>query len=426
MTSGLLILAVLLILSAMFSSSETALFSMSDIRLQTLAQQGDKKAALIQKLKADPKILLGTLLLGNNAVNVGASALATILTIRYFGDVWVGLAAGILTIVMIIFSEFVPKAWAAQNSERASRLVASPVNALTMICSPVIRILDKLVGFAIKKGDGDDQTRAISEDEIKTMAHMGVEEGTVEKGERELIERVFLFNDITAEDVMTPREDVKFLNGDWLLRDALTVINEEKYSRYPVFERDEDNILGIVHIKDMFERLAERPGDALDTVPVKDIVSQAMFVPETKPIDDLLREFQRHRLHVALVVNEYGSMAGLVTTDDLIEELVGEISDETDVEDNVIKRVDRQTIVVHGDEELKDINRFMNWKVPGPGNKTISRLILERLGDLPRPGERTMISDGIEATVEEMDNLRIVRVRLSTKRTDKPVDNTGA
>lgn len=425
MTSGLLLLAFLLLLSAAFSSSETAFFAVSDIRLQTLVRQGDKKAELIQKLKADPKTLLGTILLGNNAVNVGASALATILTIKHFGDVWVGLATGLVTILLLIFSEFIPKAWAAQNSEKAARVFAKPIHALITVLGPIVRVLDVIVSTVIRK-DASSETPAVSEDEIKTMAHLGVKEGTLEKGEKELIERVFLFNDITAEDVMTPREDVEFLNGDWHLRDALPIINEEKYSRYPVFEGDEDVIIGIVHIKDMLERIAERPENALDAVRVKDIITQAMFVPETKSIDKLLREFQRHRLHMALVVNEYGSMAGLVTTDDLIEELVGEIGDETDVEDNVIKRIDRQTILVHGDEELKDINDFMNWKIPGQGNKTISRLILERLGDLPRPGERTMVADGIEATVEEMENLRIVRVRLSTKPAPKPAEGEAS
>jgi len=425
MTSGILLLLALFLLSAAFSSSETALFSLDSIRLQTLVRKGNPKAVLIQKLKSDPKILLGTILLGNNAANVGASALATMLTIETFGQVWVGVATGVLTLALLIFSEFIPKAWAAHNAERASFIFARPIYALTVVFAPVVRVLNRIVAFVLRQEATGMIRPRVSEDEIKTMASLGVKAGTLEKQEKELIERVFLFNDITAEDVMTPKEDVEFLDGDWTIKQALPLINEEKFSRYPVYEGDDDTLLGIVHIKDIFERLAERPETAMDSVRIRDVVGQVMYVPETKLIDDLFREFQRLRAHMAIVVNEYGSMVGLVTTDDLLEELVGEIGDETDVEDNVIKRVDKTTIIAHGDEEIKDINAFMNWKITGQGNKTISRIILERLGSLPQTGERAMVEPEIEAEVLEMENLRIVKVRLCHKPAPKPEETAA-
>jgi putative hemolysin len=210
---------------------------------------------------------------------------------------------------------------------------------------------------------------------------------------------------------MTPREDFDVLNGDMTLGDALTIINATKYSRYPVFEGSDDKFIGVVHIKDVLERLAEQP-EAARGVKVKDIAVTPMFVPETKLIDDLLRDFQKQRAHLALVINEYGTIVGLVTVDDLIEELVGEIGDETDVDEHVIKRVDKQTIVAHGDAEVRDVNRFLNTRIAGPATKTISRVVIEKAGDIPPQGEEIEIADGVRAVVEEVANLRIMRVRV--------------
>ncbi len=417
MTSGLLLLVLLLAMSAAFSSAETAMFSVEDIRIQTLAQQKHPKALLVKRLKDNPKLLLGTILLGNNAANVAASALATVLTIQAFGQVWVGLATGVLTLTILIFSEYLPKTWAAHHSERAAFMFARPIWLLTNVCAPIVRLLDGFVERVFRAKLEARQVN-VSEEEIKTMASMGVKAGTLEKGEKEMIERVFLFNDITAEDVMTPEEDVEFLDGKWTMADALPLIIEEKFSRYPVFEGSEDEIIGIVHIRDFFEKLAENPDNALQGVRIRDLVQTVMYVPETKPIDDLFHDFQKCHAHMAIVVNEYGSMVGLVTTDDLLEELVGEIGDETDVEDDVIKRVGKNEVLVHGDEEIKDINDFFNVKLPGRGNKTISRLVLERLKSLPGVGQSVKLNERVTARVEEMEKMRIVRVRL-TKTPDE-------
>ncbi|MEA3249365.1 MAG: hemolysin family protein [Patescibacteria group bacterium] len=424
MISGLLLLIVLLALSAGFSSAETALFSVDDIRIQTLAQKNHPKALLIKKLKSDTKLLLGTILLGNNTANVAASALATVLTIQTFGQVWVGLATGVLTLSILIFSEFIPKTWAAHNSERAAFMFARPIWLLTKVCAPIVRLLEGIV-VHIFRNKMEAEKITVSEDEIKTMASLGVMAGTLEKGEKEMIERVFLFNDITAEDVMTPEEDVEFLNGDWVIAEALPLITEEKFSRYPVFEGKEDEIVGIIHIRDIFEKLTDQPLTALQKVKVKDITQKVMYVPETKPINDLFHDFQKSHAHMAIVINEYGSMVGLVTTDDLLEELVGEIVDETDVKDEIIKRIDKYTVLVHGDEEIKDINDFFNIKLPGRGNKTISRLVLEKLKSLPEIGQSVKLTDRTTATVEKMEKMRIVRVRLTkTPENKKPAEKT--
>ncbi|MBU0625637.1 hemolysin family protein [Patescibacteria group bacterium] len=416
LSSSLLLLLLLLVLSAGFSSAETAMFSVEDIRLQTLAKKKHPRAILVKKLRSDPKVLLGTILLGNNAANVTASALATTIVIKHFGQVWIGLATGVLTLIILVFSEFIPKTWDAHNSESAAFFFARPVWILTRICAPVVRLFDSLMSRVLKQGLDFGENKRVGEEEIKTMAQLGAAAGTLEEQEKKMIERVFLFNDITTEDVMTPKEDVEFLNGGWTVAEATPLITSEKFSRYPVFdENDEDEMIGIIHVRDIFEKLAADPQHALTQLKIKDLATDAMFIPESKPIDDLFHDFQKEHMHMALVVNEYGSMVGLVTIDDLLEELVGEIGDETDVEDDVIKRVDKYNVLVHGDEEIKDINEFFNIKLPGRRNKTISKMMLDLLGSVPNVGQSVALTETVTATVERMDKLRILRVRLNKK-----------
>jgi putative hemolysin len=237
----------------------------------------------------------------------------------------------------------------------------------------------------------------------------------VEAGERELIERVFLFNDITAEDVMTPREDIEWLRADATLVETVPIVNKTKFSRFPVHGGDDDKVTGIVHIKDVLEAFAESAKTGSSMPLVGEIADTPMFVPETKLIDDLFRDFQRQHAHMAVVINEYGSTVGIVTVDDLLAELVGEIADESDIDEHIIKRIDKQTIVVHGDAELSDINRFFNAKIKGPSNKTVSRLILEKFGDVPQQGTQIELNEHLTATVESVANLRIQKVRLTKK-----------
>lgn len=403
---------VLLLLSATFSGTETAIFSIDRFRLKALAGQKHHAAMILEKLRANPKRLLGTLLLGNNAVNVALSAVMTVLAIDVFGSAWIGLATGLATFLLVIFGEYMPKSYAAHHPERVAFAIAAPLYLLTVLFAPLVKVIEKIVGMFVKI---DDVMLApkVSEEEIKIMAQLGAGAGTLEHGEREMIERVFLFNDITAHDVMTPQEDVEYLDGRRPISDALPIINRTKFSRFPVHVGDDDKVVGIVHIKDVFEALAERQPSGAPMPKISEIADTGMFVPETKLIDDLFRDFQRHHAHMAVVINEYGTMVGLVTVDDLLAELVGEIADESDIDEHIIKRVDKQTIVVHGDAEVRAINRFFNVRIPGPSNKTVSRLILEKIGDIPQAGQEIVISDMLIATVEQIANLRIARVRLT-------------
>ncbi len=409
----ILVVLALLLLSAFFSGEETAFLALSDVRLHTLQAAGDKHAITIIKLKENLRRLLSTLLLGQTFCDIASSSIATYVASAYFGSWAMGLVTGILTLAILVFANVIPKSLAAHNPERWT-LGAAPVLWLVYrLFSPLVKIIDRFVGLFVQSSTA---ASFVSEDEIKSMAVMGMRAGTVEAAEKELIERVFLLNDITAEDVMTPREGIIMLDGNRGVQDVLAVINAAKFSRYPVFEGERNNVVGIVHIKDIYSRLTEQQDKPLGDIKVKEVAMPALFVPGTKRIDDLFREFQKHRVHMAIVVNEYGTLVGLVTLEDLIEELVGEISDETDVDEHTIKRVDKFTIVTIGDIEIQNVNRFFNANIPDDGHKTLSRAILERLGSIPVEGQKIQLTDNVTATIEQADRRHILKIRLAKKQ----------
>lgn len=402
---------ILVFLAACSSAAETALFSIGKIRLRTLAARQHPKAILVEKLRANPRRLLGTILVFNNVVTISTSALVTAAAIRAFGDIAVGIATGAVAFFIIIFGEFLPKSFGAHQPERVGFALVRPVLLVSRVIGPVVTLLERGTNRFFKFAP-EDKKALVSEEEIKTMISMGAEAGAIEKGEQELIERVFLFNDITAEDVMTPKEQITFLDAGQSLLSALGIVNRSKFSRFPVFEGDHEKIVGVVHIKEILETVVEKR-DASGSMPVMEIAAPAYFVPATKPIDDLFREFQKSHVHMAVVVNEYGSVLGLITIDDLLEELVGEISDESDIDEHIVKRVDKLTIVAHGDADIRVINRFFNVKINAPANKTLGWLLMERSGAVPQEGQRIAIQDNLTALVENMDDRRIVKVRLS-------------
>ncbi len=416
MSLYLILILFFLLVSAGFSGAEAAFLSVSDIRIQTLVQQKDRRAFAVEKLKTNVQRLLGILLLGQTVCDVASSAIATYAATNYFGEFGVGLATGLMTLMVLIFVQLIPKSYAAHRPESWSLRLAGPISTLAVVLSPVMAVVDRIADLFIAPDARLKHTTAVSEEEIKTMASMGVRAGTLERGEKELIERVFLFNDITASDVMTPRESIVFLDGKKTLAEAMPVLIASEFSRYPVFENDKNNIVGIVHIKELIKRVAanEQPSPA-----IRELAEPAIFVPKTKVISDLLRDMQKQHLHMAVVVNEYGSVEGVVTFEDLLEELVGEISDESDVDEHVIKRVDKLNVIAHGDAEVKDVNRFFNVRIQAPPHKSLGWVILKELGSIPVKGQQIKIADNLTATVEEMLNLRINKVRL-TKAEETP------
>ncbi len=411
MTLSVILLFAFLAISASLEIAETSLLAADEVRLQTLVRKGDKRALLVVQLRADMRGLLGTLLLGMTLCDVAASAIATILAHDLFGDAAVSVAIGIMTLVVLIVVKIIPKSFAIQHPERWARRAARPVALLQAALFPVVSIVNVIVDPFFRKG-GAGRHAAVTEEEIKTLTSMGVKAGAVEGGEKELIERVFLFNDITAGDVLTPKEIVAMLEADRSVAEVLPIISASGFSRFPIYREDPDTIIGIVHIKDIFAKFAETPPVPLETIVVRDLAHPPVFVPETERIDDLFREFKKQHVHMAIVINDQKTVVGLVTLEDLIEELVGEISDETDIDEDIIKRVDKHTVLVHGDIELPYVNRFFNTHLESAAQRTVGRLIVEKFGKLPKQGQEVPIADNIVATVEQISRGRIIRARL--------------
>ncbi len=405
MLTMLIAIVFFLAVAACFEGAETSLLSIGEVRLQTLVKRGDRRAAVAAKLRSNVRTLLGTLLLGQTVCDIAAASLATLVAHDLMGDSGVAIETVVMTTVVLIFVNLIPKSHAANHVEWWALTVARPVHTLTVVLRPLIALIDRFVALFVKSKGAE---AVVTEEEIKTMTYLGVKTGAVESGEKELIERVFLLNDITANDVLTPKEFMICLDARKPLADAIAVINSHGFSRYPVYDGTPDVIVGIVHIKDLIAKMAA-PAEPLT---LRDVMAAPVFVKETELVDDLFRDMKRRRTHMAIVVNGEKAVVGLVTLEDLLEELVGEISDESDVDENVIKRVDKHTIIAHGDTDIPDINRFFNTKIEQGEERTIGRLVRKKAGKATKQGQPVMVADGLMAVVEQVSRGRILRVRL--------------
>ncbi len=395
--------------AACFEGAETSLLSINEVRLQTLIKKGDHRALIVGKLRSNVRTLLGTLLLGQTVCDIAAASLATLVAHNAFGDSGVAGETVVLTIIVLIFVNLIPKAHAANNPEPWALRVARPVSVLMTVLHPAIAVIDRFVSLFV---EGRGVQAMITEEEIRTMIHLGVKSGGMERGEKELIERVFLLNDITAGDILTPKEIMVTLDADKSIIDALPFVNSSKFSRFPLWSGDKENIVGIVNIKNLFERLSSSTPNELLQTPLRELATSPTFILETDLVDDLFRSFKKNRIHMAIVVDNERRLVGLVTHEDLLEELVGEISDESDVDEHLIKRIDKLTILAHGDTDIPDINRFFNSRIESGDERTIGRLVQKKAGKLPKQGQSVTIADGLTAVIEQASHSRILRVRL--------------
>jgi CBS domain containing-hemolysin-like protein len=395
MSIQIISLAILLFLSGFFSSAETALFSISKTKARYLAK-GDGVGRLINRMKKDPHRLLSTILIGNNVVNVGASSLATILAIELFPGYAVGIATGVMTFLILVFGEVFPKSIATQNNVFIARLAIYPIYWLSIICYPILLFLNFIprITGKIKKSPH------VTEEELLTIVEAVEEEGQIKEEEKELIHNIFEFDDTAASEIMTPRGDMFVIDIDQELN--LTGILESGYSRIPVIEGDIDHIIGILNIKDLF--LHSVSGNDVD---VRRIMRAPYFVPENKKLDSLLQQFKKRRNHMAIVVDEHGGVSGLITLEDALEEIVGEIADETDKEEShIIKRKAKEWIVL-GKTDIDEINQKIPINIPDSKEyDTFSGYVLYTTGRIPQENEEILI-DGFSITVMEVDGVRI-------------------
>ena len=390
-------LVLLLFLSGFFSSSETALFSISNARARHIGKGNSKTDKLIKNMKDDSHKLLTTILIGNNLVNIGASAIATSLAIDIFSSNGVGIATGVMTLFILIFGEILPKSIASKNNLLIGRLVIYPIYFLSILFFPVIILLNfipKITG-KIKKAP------TATEEELMTIVEAVEEEGEIKQKEKELIHNIFKLDDVSASEIMTPSMDVFTVD----IEKPLPVHNiiESGYSRIPVIKDNIDNIVGLLNIRDIFKAEIEQEAD----VNIRKIMTTPFFIPETKKINELLAQFQKSKNHIAITVNEHGENSGVVTLEDVLEVLVGEIEDESDNESPDIIKVKKNHWIVYGKADIEDVNNKIKMNVPGSYEyDTFSGFILWQLGRIPSTGEKISFKS-FEILVKEKDKNRI-------------------
>jgi CBS domain containing-hemolysin-like protein len=393
----IVVLIVLLLLSGFFSSAETALFSISRAKARYIAKERGFTNALIKKMKDDPHRLLSTILIGNNLVNVAAAALATSITIELVASNAVGIATGIMTALILIFGEIIPKSIATRNNILIARLVILPLYWLSICFTPIIYLLNFIPRLTRKV----QRKSRVTEEELMTFVEVVEEEGGIEEEEKELIHNIFEFDDTSASEIMTPRADMFVINVDEEL-DVEEIIRSG-FSRIPVIEEDIDHVIGILNIKDLFmhQITSAQQADA------RSIMSEPYFVPENKKLDHLLQEFKKRKQHIAIVVDEHGGVSGLITLEDALEEIVGEIIDETDKVEPHIVRLNKNEWRVLGKSEIEDVNEKLEMDIPDTKEyDTFSGYILDQIGRIPQEKENISLGNFI-VTVNEMDGTRI-------------------
>lgn len=404
----LIVLVILVILSAFFSSAETALSTVNRVRMRTLEEEGDKRAAKVNKILGNYSKMLSTILIGNNIVNLSASALATTLAMRI--NLAVGIATGILTVVVLLCGEIVPKTWAMFCSEKLSLLYSGIIYGLMHLLTPVIIVVNFLSNLILKLMHIDPNQRpsAMTESDLKTYVDVSHEDGVIETEEREMIYNVFDFSDALAKDIMIPRINMTTVNIDASYDTVLSVFRESMYTRLPVYQEEKDNIIGLINIKDFI--LNADP----DNFSVGQILRDAHYTYEFKKSADLMLEMREKTTNVAFVLNEYGATVGMITLEDLLEEIVGEIRDEYDEdEEELIQEVGERCYLVEGSMKLDDINNALNTELRSEDYDSIGGIIIECLDRLPEDNEEVTLENGITLKVQGIDQNRICKVLMT-------------
>ncbi|MGL5379645.1 HlyC/CorC family transporter [Clostridium sp.] len=409
-TWQIVLLVILLVMSAFFSMSETALMALSKIRIRHMVEEGVKGAKLVEKLTEDPNKLLGAILIGNNIVNIGASALATSLALAVFGESGVGIVTIVMTILVLIFGEITPKSIAKQKSEKVALGVSKIINLTVKIFKPFIFVFTAISGVFIRLLGCDPKASEpfITEEELKTMVGVSEEEGVLEGVEKEMIFNVFEFADAQVKDVMVQRVDVVAVDMGATYEEVLDVINREQFSRIPVYNHTIDDVVGILNVKDLI-----MAGQNKENFSVSDYMREPYYTFEFKKIKELFNDMKKNRTHISVVLDEYGGTVGIVTIEDLIEEVFGEIEDEYDDEVNEIEVVKEDEYIVDGSSRLDDICDLIGVNIESEEFDSVGGLIIEQLGRFPESNEEVMLNK-IRFVVEDIDKNRIKKVRIYT------------
>lgn len=391
--------------------SETALMALSKIRIRHMVDEGVRGAKLVEKLSQDPSKLLGAILIGNNIVNIGASALATSVAVKVIGPSGVGVVTVIMTILVLIFGEITPKSIAKQNSEKVSLMVSKPINFIVKVFKPLVLIFTAISGIFIRLLGGDPKATEpfITEEELRTMVGVSEEEGVLEGVEKEMIFNVFEFADSQVKDVMVQRVDIVAVDVNATYEEVINIIKTEQFSRLPVYNENIDDVIGILNVKDLI-----MASGCEENFKVSDYMREPYYTFEFKKITELFKEMKKTRNHIAVVLDEYGGNVGIVTIEDLIEEVVGEIEDEYDDErDSNIIVVKEDEYIVDGSARLDYIGDLIGVTMESEEFDSVGGLVIGELGRFPEPNEEVKINN-IRFIVEDIDKNRIKKVRIFT------------
>lgn len=411
-------LIVLLALSGFFSSAETSMVSVSKIRLRTLEEEGDKKAALALKILENQSKMLSAILIGNNLVNTSAASIASLIAYS-FGGAAVSIATFIITFLILVFGEITPKTWATINADKLAIAYAPAVSLLMKILTPVIWFVN-LFSSAILKLMGikdSDKNQSMTESELRTIVDVSHEEGVIEEDEKDMINKVFDLGDAKAKEVMVPRVHVVMAEENSTYKDLLAIFREEKFTRIPIYKEKIDNIVGIVNMKDLLMY------DDFSHFDMQKILRKPKFTYENKKVSELLMEMKESTFNLAIVMDEYGEFSGIVTLEDIIEEIVGDVQDEYDAheEENIVK-LNNQTYDVKGYLSLHDLNDYLDLDLDSEDFDSIGGLVIDTLGRLPQTNDETILPNGIRIKVLKVEKNRIESVRLILPDTLKEKD----
>ncbi|WP_170544571.1 HlyC/CorC family transporter [Ruegeria arenilitoris] len=418
-TTGAILL--LLVLSGFFSGSETALTASSRGKLRAQADKGSRGAQKALDITDDNERLIGSVLLGNNLVNILAASLATALFTRLFGESGVALATLVMTLLVLIFAEVLPKTYAITNAEKAAALVAPIISVVVKVFSPMVAAVRLLVRGVLRlfgvQIDPDSNILAVRE-EIAGALHLGHSEGVVEKEDRDRILGALDLGDRTVEEIMLHRSNIEMIDADDAPEAILQQCLKSPHTRLPVFRDEQENIVGVVHAKDLFRAMyahagaSEEDSDRLKSFDISKVANDPYFVPETTTLDDQMREFLRMHSHFALVVDEYGSLRGLITLEDILEEIVGEIADEFDIEEDVpVTRTEDGQFLVEGAMTIRDANRAMDWSLPDEEANTIAGLVIHEAQMIPVTGQ-VFSFHGFRFEVTAREGNRITELKI--------------
>ena len=415
-----LIIIVLLILSAFFSSSETALTTVSRMRILSLAEEGNSTAVTLLKVIDNKEKMLSAILIGNNIVNISVSSFTTILVTDLFGNYAVSIATAILTVLVLIFGEITPKTLATISNEKLALRFASVVYWLMYILTPVIFLINKLSSLVMKlfRIDKSEKKSTYTENELKTIVNVSHAEGVIEADEREMLQNIFEFGDRQAKDIMIPRLDVCMIDVDSTYEEIMNVFQANRYTRIPVYENTTDNVIGIINIKDL---LLYRHGESFN---IRNYLRQPYFTDEYKGLSDLLLEMKKASVNITIVLDEYGAASGLLTLEDLIEEIVGDIRDEYDYdEEDELRPINENEYIAEAHMKLDDLNDMLKINLSSPEYDSVGGFIIEKLDRIAKSGDIVETPD-VTLIVDSINKNRIEKVHIILHK--QPSENTSS